>query len=99
MSDYGSAYEVGKDYDDKSRAIPYFDNLSSREERAQKRKEYYQLRGELQGQFKVALAKYLGLVGHPKFDRLFDMAWEDGHSEGYYSVAQHADTLAELLRN
>lgn len=31
-------------------------------------------------------------------DQIWRRAWEDGHSEGYYSVAQNYETLAELVQ-
>jgi hypothetical protein len=31
-------------------------------------------------------------------DRLFELAWEYGHSEGLLSVASYYDELAELVR-
>lgn len=48
--------------------------------------------------FKAELAKILRLEGHPKFDALYRIAWQEGHSSGFSEVANYADTLAELLR-
>jgi hypothetical protein len=47
--------------------------------------------------FKTDLAEYLGLTDHNKFDKLFDMAWERRHSDGYCAIAEEAEELAELL--
>ncbi len=48
-------------------------------------------------QFKADLADELGLTGHPKWDKLFDIAWEEEHDCGYEAVYNYASTLAELL--
>lgn len=63
------------------------------------RLEYRAKQNECDEEFKAALAKELGLAGHPKYDLLFRMAWEEGHSSGYSEVANYADTFAELLRD
>lgn len=51
----------------------------------------------LKTQFKADLADELGLTGHPKWDKLFDIAWEEEHDCGYEAVYNYASTLAELL--
>ncbi len=47
--------------------------------------------------FKTELLKDLGIADHPKADRLFSMAWERGHSEGYHSVYSEAEDLSDLM--
>ena len=47
--------------------------------------------------FKTELLKDLGIADHPKAERLFTMAWEDGHSEGYEAVYSRAEDLSELM--
>lgn len=59
--------------------------------------KYYESKRELEKQFKVDLADELGLTGHPKFDKLFEIAWDRGHSDGYQEVYYEAEKLAELL--
>ena len=44
------------------------------------------------------LAKEHGLENHPKRDKLWSMAWEYGHSSGFYEVEQWYNELAELLK-
>lgn len=39
-----------------------------------------------------------GMVGHPKALKLWDKAWMDGHSEGYYSVIENYEELLELVK-
>jgi hypothetical protein len=36
-------------------------------------------------------------VGDRAAQRLFDIAWEDGHSEGYQRVAERYEELAEIV--
>lgn len=62
------------------------------------RKDYDTLHAQCDDDFKAALAVELGLDGHPKYDLLFRLAWQEGHSGGYSEVASCADTFAELLR-
>jgi hypothetical protein len=47
--------------------------------------------------FKQDVLSLLGIADHPKADKLFDMAWEDCHSEGLEAVASRCEELAELL--
>lgn len=63
------------------------------------REEYDRKNAECDAEFKAALAKEFNLTGHPKFDLLFRIAWDEGHSSGYSEVAGYAATLAELLQD
>lgn len=53
---------------------------------------------QLMLEFKGELESEHGLVGHPKADNLFDIAWAYGHSAGYSEVRVHYETLSELLK-
>lgn len=66
----------------------------SREEREFNRAVEYGERMAL----KDRLEKENGLENHKKKDRLWDLAWEYGHSEGYPMVEQHYNELAELMK-
>lgn len=44
------------------------------------------------------LAKKFDLVGHPKLDQLYDLAWEFGHSSGYSEVATYFADISVLLK-
>lgn len=46
---------------------------------------------------KLKLEIQFGLQKHPKKDKLYDLAWEYGHSEGYHEVEVHYREFAELL--
>lgn len=48
--------------------------------------------------FKVALFEELGIVGHPKAEMLFNMAWLRGYGNGLYEVFQEALELVELIK-
>lgn len=52
----------------------------------------------LRRQFCLDLATEHGVIGHPKAQRAFDMAWERGHAEGHLQVAQEFEDLVELLK-
>lgn len=47
--------------------------------------------------FKKEALKELGLENHPKAEKVFDLAWERGHSQGYTEVYLELQELADLL--
>jgi len=51
----------------------------------------------LEDQFKHDALDDVGLLNHPKADKIYSKAWEDGHSSGLYSVYQELCDLAELF--
>lgn len=64
----------------------------------QEQRAYKQRQQEIKLEFKNALGRELGLSKHPKYDTLYNMAWERGHSSGYTEVAMEAENLSELLK-
>lgn len=38
------------------------------------------------------------VVGHPRADKLWDLAWDHGHSSGYSEVINYYEDLVELLK-
>jgi len=68
-------------------------DVYDRDGRAEYRRQMY----ELKMKFKEDLLRYLGITGHPKADRLWEMAWDDGHSSGYEDVLSCAETFVDLL--
>jgi len=62
-----------------------------------KRAECLQEKRRLYEQFKQDALKDVGLANHPKRDLIFDRAWADGHAEGFYSVFNHLEYLAEFV--
>lgn len=47
---------------------------------------------------KATLEKKHGLTGHPKADKLYELAWGMGHSAGYYEVEIFYNDMADLLK-
>lgn len=39
----------------------------------------------------------VGLLGHPKADKAFALAYDRGHAHGYHEIHQELRALAELL--
>ena len=46
---------------------------------------------------KQRVLSHLGLVGHPKADALFELAWEYGHAAGEYAIRDCAEEFSVLL--
>lgn len=75
--------------------IIFFEN---REKSKEATKEYYKKRAELHNEFSVELAKENGIDPKSKFHKkLFEKAWEEGHSSGYGEVALEYEELAALF--
>jgi hypothetical protein len=47
---------------------------------------------------KKKLAEKYGVVGHPKLDRCYDLAWEHGHSSGWTEVQIYFADFVELIK-
>lgn len=47
--------------------------------------------------FKEACLDDVGLLNHEKANKIFDYAWQEGHSSGYYEVYQVLCDLADML--
>lgn len=50
-------------------------------------------------QFKIDALEDVGLAGHNKADKAYEIAWEAGHSSGLYEVHLWIERLAELLED
>ena len=61
------------------------------------RDEWYEAEAKLKQEFWDDCAEDFGLQNHPKREKLQEIAWEEGHSEGFRSVYQWYERLAELL--
>lgn len=48
--------------------------------------------------FRSDLEHEFGMVGHPKADALFRLAWEHGHASGHAEVASYYSEFAELAK-
>lgn len=64
----------------------------------EQRGRYREEEARLNALFRADLEVEHGLVGHPKAERLFEMAWDRGHSGGFREVAEHYAELAELVQ-
>ncbi len=60
-------------------------------------REYKDANGRINQSFRNEILTALEILDHPKASKLWEMAYERGHSGGYYEVAQEAERLAELL--
>jgi hypothetical protein len=49
--------------------------------------------------FKADALAEVGLTGHPKADKAYDLAWENGHSGGLQDVYNHLLDYADLLKD
>lgn len=48
-------------------------------------------------QFKFDALEEVGLLGHPKAEKAFSYAWQQGHSAGYHEVYSYLSDIAEIL--
>jgi hypothetical protein len=88
------------DYDTKLPYPSYEDVKSkkiSKEEDREMRRKWKIDRNRLVEVFKHDSLEELGILNHPKADKLFDIAWEEGHSNGLTEVWLWMETLADLL--
>lgn len=61
-------------------------------DRTAKQAEREAFRAKMQGTYELAFAS------NTQLDKLWDMAWDLGHAEGYESVENWYERLAELIR-
>lgn len=47
---------------------------------------------------KAKMAAQHGLVGHPKLDAVYQLAWDYGHASGFGEVESYFDDLAKLVK-
>ena len=62
------------------------------------RKEYNIEENNKLIEFKKDLEEDFGFENHPKKDILYNIAWEDGHSNGFYEVYLEYEKLSELIK-
>lgn len=62
-----------------------------------KNKEYQKEDYRIYNLFKEDALKEVGLLNHPKADKIYNKAWNDGHAYGYGEVLTHLENLAELF--
>lgn len=66
--------------------------------RAERQMEYRKGQMVAEARFKADLEEEFGLSGHPKAQRLFDLAWQEGHSSGYNEVLNYYSEFSDLLK-
>jgi len=59
--------------------------------------EYRKARAARDEEFRKDALEYVGLTGHPKADKAFDMAWDHCHSDGYSAVLYDLEIRADLI--
>ncbi len=85
-----------KQLEDYSKQLLEYEQVSLkkyREEMKSYRDETYRLRD----QFKVDALEEVGLTGHPKAEKAYSLAYEEGHSSGFSDIYCHLCNFAELL--
>ena len=70
----------------------------SKEQRHQVIEVYRKRQREINEEFHADLAAEHGLTGHPKEQKLFDLAWSHGHGNGLTEIASFYEEFAELLK-
>lgn len=65
----------------------------------EQRKKNMQLENEMDEKFKRDALKYVRLTGHPKADKAYALAWQEGHSSGYSEVLSYLLRIAEVLKD
>ena len=55
--------------------------------------------GELMSLFQTDLFEALGIADNPKRFKLFSIAWEHGHANGFSDVYYYADELVPLIKD
>lgn len=67
-------------------------------EQQNSRHKYREEVEKVNNEFKLALFKEYGMENHPKREKMFSIAWEKGHSDGYSSIESEFYTLTELMQ-
>lgn len=62
-----------------------------------KRKAYDERKAALNQDFKLDLFEEFGVTDHPKADKVFDIAWDLGHADGYDSVSYYFEKLVDII--
>lgn len=74
-------------------------NVLEREKHQTLRQALRTAEADKQKEFRKALADTYELTDHPKEELLFNLAWEQGHSNGYNEVALCYDEMSVLLKD
>jgi TPR repeat protein len=77
---------------------PIRDSYASLADFNKAKKEYRAGEMEAKALFKKDLLEGYGVQNHSKADKAYQIAWEHGHSSGYYEVVNYFEELVELLK-
>ena len=61
-------------------------------------RSYKEAEDKIHMEFKEALAREYGISGHKNEPKVWQMAWNEGHSAGYQEIENWYADLAELLK-
>lgn len=64
----------------------------------EQREAYHADRGRLRDLFRDDLLKENGIVDHPKAQVLWELAWEEGHANGYIEVVMYFEKFLPLIK-
>ena len=60
--------------------------------------EYKKEDGTLFAKAKQAILEEYGIADNPKAEKVWNLAWEDGHAYGYIEVANYVYKYADLVK-
>jgi hypothetical protein len=59
---------------------------------------YQRETADIRQEFETACAREHGLLDHPKREKLFQRAWDDGHSAGWHGIVLCYEAIVELIK-
>lgn len=80
-----------------TKVYPYHIRILDKQNYQEMIDEYNKEEAQLFEKFKEAALKELGLHNHPKKDKIFGYAWQQGHSSGFNEVWIVLCDIAELF--
>jgi RNase adaptor protein for sRNA GlmZ degradation len=91
--------KIDQDYYTTKLPYPFHDkSTKSKSVLANYVKAYNEDQTRLNEEFYNDLMEHLELVGHPKANKVYNLAYQFGHSAGYSEVLYYAEELAELVK-
>jgi hypothetical protein len=91
---------IYEEYEHRWKRLPYPDRkLLDKEAFKAARNDYKIEEKTVHEALHAGLAKEYGLLGNPKEQKVWELAWSEGHSSGYYSIEQYYDQFSELVRD
>lgn len=63
------------------------------------REEYRKEESRIHNDFRRDALTEVGMLGHPKADKVYALAWENGHAYGFREVFSHLQDLAEIFKD